>query len=41
MYHELVATSKNYARGVSVVEADWFERLPGLANLSKEIRSAE
>jgi hypothetical protein len=40
MYHELVATTKNYARGVSAVEQDWFQSVaPGLTNLSAEIKS--
>lgn len=41
MYHELVATTKNYVRGVSVVERDWFENISGLASLSTEIRTSE
>ena len=39
MYHELVATTKNYVRGVSVVEREWFEGIPGLTSLGAEIRN--
>jgi len=42
VYHELVATTKNYVRGVSAVEQDWFQSVaPGLANLGVEIRSTD
>jgi hypothetical protein len=42
MYHELVATTKNYVRGVSAVEQEWFQGVaPGLANLRAEIKSAD
>jgi len=40
MYHELVATTKNYVRGVSAVEGEWFQNVaPGLGGLSMGITS--
>jgi len=52
MFHELVAhfifqltqvaTSKNYVRGVSAIEAEWFQSVaPGVMGLSAEIRSSD